>query len=174
MLSLHSQPIPPSPGLPYPPPELVSFIKNREAWRAKPYLDVAGYPTIGYGHRIPTLDHDQITEDEGEVLLQSDIHQTIVLLDALHPAVNLFNEIVARWSAIVDFAFNCGVPAYAGSHLRQLVEAEDWANAAKQIILWCHARNPVTHQLEVNAALLARREAEAQWLVTGAFDSPSK
>jgi lysozyme len=168
--SPHSQPIPPSPGLPVPPPELVSFIKNREAWRAKPYLDVAGLPTIGYGHRIPSLDHEPLTEDEGLELLASDIHQTMVLLDALHPAIPLWTEPPARWSAIVDFAFNCGVPAYAGSHLRRAVEGEDWAAAAAQIVLWCHARNPITHQLEVQPGLLARREAEAQWLVSGAFE----
>src|SRR5258708_14442641 len=49
--------------------EVIRFVKGEEGLVLVPYLCPAGYPTIGYGHRIPSLAHPQISEAEADQLL---------------------------------------------------------------------------------------------------------
>ena len=61
----------------------VSKIMIHEALRLKPYKDVAGHWTIGYGHKLlPGEWYDEITKEKAEQLLRQD-------LAAAENAVNL-------------------------------------------------------------------------------------
>lgn len=145
-------------------PELVALVKKEEGWRPDPYLCPAGLPTIGWGHRIPALDHPAITPLEGERLLWIDLrfHRDA----ALRLSPNLANEPERRLAAITDFCFNLGPTAYAKSGLRVNVNAGEWAKAGVQLRRWVHARDPKTGLMRVLPGLVARREVAAKWLET--------
>ena len=139
--------------------ELVSFIKQQEGWRSVPYLCAAGFPTVGWGHRIPNLDTAPISKETGERLLTSDIAVMRDHVVALSPSLLAATE--RRCAAIVDFAFNCGPHRYKASTLRKRVEAEDWAGAAKEMRRWVYAAGKVFR------ALVGRRAVTAGWLEQG-------
>ena len=72
-------------------------------------------------------------------------------------------DLIARipeFDALVDFAFNCGCGAFAGSTLLKLLNAGDYPGAAAQFDVWDHASGKVV------AGLLRRREAETQEFAT--------
>src|SRR4051812_34381087 len=105
-------------------PELIAHVKQQEGWVDHAYLCPAGYPTIGYGHRIGQLITDRITPEQGEDLLMRDLR--IFRDSALRFSPGLVREPPRRLAAIVDFCFNLGPHAYASSTLRKCVDAEDW------------------------------------------------
>jgi GH24 family phage-related lysozyme (muramidase) len=49
----------------------LDLIKKSEGFRSKTYLDMAGLPTIGYGHRLvhPECYPDGICETQADVIL---------------------------------------------------------------------------------------------------------
>lgn len=143
-------------------PELVAFIKDQEKWSAKPYLCPAGYPTIGYGHRIDSLDHEPLKPLEGERLLWQDLR--FYRDAALRMSPNLAQEPERRLAAITDFCFNLGPSAYAKSGLRTSVNAGNWKQAARQMRRWIYARNPKTGKMRALPGLIARRNMAANWL----------
>lgn len=57
----------------------VEIIKYYEGFVDHPYNDVAGYPTIGYGHRITeeesNLLHQTLDKASGERLLKKDLRR---------------------------------------------------------------------------------------------------
>jgi len=58
-------------------------------------------------------------------------------------------------AALIDFTFNLGTGALAGSTLRKCVNSGDWVGAREQIMRWNKARGKVL------AGLTRRRQAEA-------------
>ena len=58
-------------------PELVVFVKRAEGWVGHPYRDQVGLPTVGYGHRIDSMDHPNITLVEGTDLLMQDLREKL-------------------------------------------------------------------------------------------------
>src|SRR3989304_10521916 len=53
----------------------IRFIAREEAFRARQYLDEAGYPTLGYGPRLRPAESypNGITEEDARRLLSDDI-----------------------------------------------------------------------------------------------------
>jgi lysozyme len=143
-------------------PELVALVKKEEGWVDHPYICPAGYPTIGWGHRIDSMDHPSITPLEGERLLWADLrfHRDA----ALRLSPNLANEPERRLAAITDFCYNLGPTAYAKSGLRVNVNAGKWKLAGVQMRRWVHARDPKTGKMRRLAGLVSRREIAARWL----------
>lgn len=143
-------------------PELVEAIKLEEGLRLRPYLCQAGYPTIGWGHRIPSLAHPAITAGEAQIILEQDlIHYRDA---ALRLSPGLRDEPERRIAAIIDFCFNLGIAAYAGSTLRRKVNLKDWTAAGQQMRLWVNAKNPKTGKKEPLGALVRRRDKFAKML----------
>src|SRR5260221_12181599 len=137
----------------------------------KPYLCPAGYPTIGYGHRIPSLAHPPITENEADALLAVDLG--IAERDALHLCPNLLSE-PRRLAALTDLVFNVGRDALDGVDPSDLTDdargvkclrAGDWTGAAARFRKWDHAKvNGVLVEL---SGLKRRREIGASWIEQG-------
>lgn len=146
-------------------PELYELLRDIEGFVAHPYICPAGYPTIGYGHRIPSMKHPSITKARAVELLTSDARFKRDAALKLSPG--LADEPEARLAAIVDFCFNLGEGAYAGSTLRKAVDAKNWPEAAKQMKRWVYARDPKTKRMVKLASLEARREVTAKWLEEG-------
>jgi len=145
-------------------PELIAHLKHFEGWRANPYRDQAGIPTIGYGHQIESMDHTPLTLEEGEQLLLEDIqhHEAIVL--RLSPG--LATDSPRRLDAIVDFVFNIGGNKYSKSTLRRRVRAKDWPAAAVENDKWVYITLPSGQQVK-SEWQISRRAATSAWLRDG-------
>jgi len=151
--------------------ELISFVKREEGFSAVPYRCPAGYPTIGYGHRIPSLTHPPITEHDGAVLLLFDLR--LAERQALQLCPNLLHE-PRRLAALTDLVFNCGRDALDGGSPSDLTDdagvvrclrAQDWPGAAARFRRWDHAK--VNGQLVLLEALQRRRTIAATWIEEG-------
>ena len=130
----------------------LDLIKKSEGFRPKTYFDIAGTPTIGYGHRIEPKESfpDGICSTEADVILSWDVRtaeQTVARLVKVPLTQNQFD-------ALVDFTFNLGSCRLATSTLLQDLNAGQYDSAALQLLRWDHSGD---HEI---AALKARREAE--------------
>lgn len=143
-------------------PDLIEMVKKEEGWVDHPYKDVAGLPTIGWGHRIPTMDHPTITPAEGMEILDRDL--AVHRAAALRLSPGLADEPERRLAAITDFCYNLGADNYAQSTLRTCVNKKDWVEAGKQMRRWVYATDAKTGEKIKLAGLIRRRDTTARWL----------
>jgi len=132
--------------------EGLELIKRFEGFRSRQYTDVAGFPTIGYGHRIvpPESFPAGVTEPQAANLLAGDV-------SAAERAVGRLVKVAltqGQFDALVDFCFNLGSGRLAGSTLLRVLNGGRYGDAAEQLLRWDLAAG------EVNLGLKARREAE--------------
>ena len=133
-----------------------------EGFRASPYLCPAGIPTIGFGStyyadgRKVTLSDTAINETTARALLAQELQHTY-LPGVLRQCPGLATD-ERRLNAIVDFAYNLGVGRLQTSTLRRKLNAQDWAGAAEQLMLWTRGGGRVL------PGLVKRRQAEAALL----------
>jgi lysozyme len=132
-----------------------------EGFSAEAYQDVAGYWTIGYGHRCQR-DRAPVTKEEAVRILMEDLEVAEHI--ALHISPCLKAE-VNRLAAITDFVFNLGALNYATSSLHRLVNNKEWLKASEEILKWNHGH--VDGKLVELAGLTKRRLQESAWLRTG-------
>ncbi|MGO8756832.1 MAG: lysozyme [Terracidiphilus sp.] len=134
--------------------EGLELIKRSEGFREHAYADVAGFPTIGYGHRITAGESfpNGIDEPKAAEILAADVR---VAEQAVARLVKMALT-QGQFDALVDFCFNLGAGRLAGSTLLRELNAGRYAVAADQLLAWDHAGG------QVNAGLKARREAELQ------------
>lgn len=130
----------------------LELLKQSEGFRDRTYADIAGFRTIGFGHRqLPGENYpDGICLAEGESLLISDVLTAEAALSRL-VKVPLTQ---GQFDALVDFVFNLGAGRLASSTLLSYLNAGKYDAAAWQLLAWDH-----TGSFE-NAALKIRREAE--------------
>lgn len=129
----------------------INKIKQHEALSLVPYRDVAGYWTIGYGHKLkPGEWWDQISESFAEQLLRQDL---AIAEQAVNDRVTVPLS-QGQYDALVSFVFNVGVQAFADSTLLSMLNRGDYQGAANQLLRWKYAGGDVV------AGLLARRERE--------------
>lgn len=132
----------------------LELIKRSEGFRNCQYLDVAGFPTIGYGHRVipPETFSNGITEEEGATILMNDVRRA-------EQAVNRLVRVPltqGQYDALVDFCFNVGPVKLAASTLLKELNDRQYAHAGLQLLRWDYAAG------EPNTGLRARRAAELQ------------
>jgi lysozyme len=132
--------------------EGLDLIKKSEGFRGHIYRDVAGYPTIGYGHLIKPGESfpDGIAEPQASAILAAD-------LQAAEQAVARLVKVAltqGQFDALVDFCFNLGAGRLASSTLLRELNAGHHDAAGQQLFAWDHAAG------FVNAGLKARRQAE--------------
>lgn len=122
------------------------------------YRCPAGYPTIGWGHRVQPNEWFQqpISPGEAENLLRQDLRavgrRIAVLVRA--PLTQ------SMMDALACFAFNVGSSALQRSTLLRRINALDYAGAASEFLRWDKARNPRTGKRERLPGLTRRRQAE--------------
>lgn len=130
----------------------LQLIKRSEGFRGRVYRDQAGFPTIGYGHKVRANEDFTagIGEEQAERLLGSDVREAEQAVTRLvHVSLTQ-----GQFDALVDFCFNLGAGRLAGSSLLRDLNAGRPAEAAAQLLRWDHAGGVE------NVGLKARREAE--------------
>jgi lysozyme len=132
--------------------EGLELIKRFEGFRSRLYIDVAGFPTIGYGHRVvpPEAFPGGVSQPRAANLLAADV-------SAAELAVGRLVKVAltqGQFDALVDFCFNLGAGRLQSSTLLRCLNGGRYDAAAEQLLLWDLAGG------EVNLGLKARREAE--------------
>lgn len=133
-----------------------ALVKRFEGWSAKPYICPAGYPTQGWGRRVPSLQRPAITKATGEQWLQEDL--TSHLGQAVRESPSLVEEPEPRLAAIGDFCYNVGAGRYRASTLRRKVRAGDWTAAARENGKWVYGGGRKL------PGLVLRRAITSAWL----------
>lgn len=138
----------------------LALVKLSEGFRDMVYLDVAGIPTIGYGHRL--LHGEQflngIDEALGTTLLREDIAWAERAVSAM-VKVPLTPE---QFDALVDFVYNIGAGVFQRSTLLILLNQGKYAAVPAELAKYDRAGGKVCVGLE------ARREAESKLWVQAA------
>lgn len=114
----------------------IDLIKRLEGFSARPYADVAGFSTIGYGHYIkPGETFDEISRADAENLLREDI---AVAEDAIRCLVKVLLT-QNQFDALASFIFNIGVRAFEYSTFRRFLNQGRYEAAAMQFSRWVFA-----------------------------------
>lgn len=133
----------------------VTIIKYYEGFVDHPYNDVAGYPTIGYGHRItleePHLLHQTLNKVSGEQLLKKDLCR---YEEGVEQAVHV-PLTQNQFDALVSFTYNLGLGNLRRSTLLKKINQQDYEGAVQEFAKWKNA-NGQTYE-----GLVQRRKAEA-------------
>ena len=132
----------------------VSLVTRLEGFSATAYKDVAGFLTIGYGHKILPGENfgPSITPLEAENLLAQDMKKAA---DAVDSYVNVPLSETQR-AALISLVYNIGGSAFANSTLLSKLNEGDYQSAANQFDKWIHAGG------SVSSGLIARRETEKE------------
>lgn len=130
----------------------IPLIKEFEGCKLKAYLCPANVWTIGYGHTDGVKEGDEITQQEADRLLASDVDLFTAGVQRLVTSDINRNQL----GALVSFAYNLGLGNLRHSTLLKLVNAGDFVGAANQFPRWNKAGGKVL------AGLTRRREAERQ------------
>jgi len=132
----------------------IDLIKSFEGLELKAYPDpgTGGDPwTIGYGHTGPEVKPGLVwTQEEADAALVKDLDKFVSGVTALLTSSVTPNQ----FSALVSFAYNCGLANLKSSTLLKKVNAGDIAGAANEFPRWNKAAGKVL------AGLTRRREAE--------------
>ena len=130
----------------------LELLKKSEGFRDRVYADVAGFRTIGFGHRLQPAESYPagVTPAQADSILASDV---IAAESAVRRLVRV-PVTQGQFDALVDFVFNLGPGRLASSTLLAYLNAGKYEAAAWQLLAWDHAGS---HEI---AGLKLRREAE--------------
>lgn len=144
--------------------EGLQLLKRAEGYRGRVYLDAAGLPTIGYGHRLvhPESFAAGLTEEQAAELLAADVEEAERAVTRL-VRVPLQQ---GQFDALVDFVYNLGSGRLAKSTLLAMLNCGRYDDALEQLLHWDHVNG------QENGGLKARRTAEsALWRGASTTDS---
>lgn len=125
--------------------KLRAQLVAHEGLRLHPYPDSVGKLTIGVGRN---LSDDGISASEAMALLETDIDRTVTELQAHVPGFDTLAD--ARQRALIDMAFNLGLPRFLGFHdMLRCLAADDFDGAAAAMLAshWAAEVGPRAPQL---------------------------
>ena len=104
-----------------------NFIKSKEGLRLKSYKHDGDVWTIGYGHTLEVKQGDTCTKSQADNWFLSDVKtaEAVVNKQNLTLSQNQFD-------ALVSFAFNIGIAAFASSNLLKLIKSGASESTIKQ------------------------------------------
>ena len=110
----------------------LELIKKYEGCRLLAYKCPAGVWTIGYGHTAGVKSGMAITKADAERLLLQDLKRFEEGVETLVKVPLTSNQ----FSALVSFAFNCGISALRSSTLLKKLNVGNLNGAAREILRW--------------------------------------
>ena len=130
----------------------LELISRFEGFVNHVYPDIAGHPTIGFGHMIRSGERfTTITREQGMELLTQD---TVDAQDAVNELVKVkLNQ--DQFDALCSFTYNVGANNFKHSNLLTLINEGKFYDAHLEILRWDHAGG---HEV---AGLLNRRHIES-------------
>ena len=134
----------------------IDLIKGFEGLKLKPYLDVVGIATVGYGTiKYPNgpsvaVTDPVITEVQAEEYLQFEVQEKARKVEQFVTVPINDNQ----FAALVSLAYNVGVSAISKSTLLKRLNAGDVSGAADEFLRWNKAGGKVV------GGLTRRRQAE--------------
>ena len=147
--------------IPAPIRRVLPMLGRFEGLYLRPYLCPAGVPTIGLGStryadgRRVALTDPPITTEHAWLLAVCQLRaEYLPAVLRLCPGAQSFDQV----AALLDFAYNLGLGALAGSTLRRRVNAGDWPGAQHEIKQWTQGGGRTLR------GLVIRRAAEAAML----------
>jgi lysozyme len=136
--------------------EGLALIREFEGFRSSAYRCPAGILTIGYGHTSAAGPPEvkpgmRLSREEAEQVLAGDVGRTAGEVKDL-----LVRELTApQFSALVSFAFNVGIGAFARSSVLKSANAGQFGSVPQKLLLWTKGGGRVL------PGLVRRRNAEA-------------
>lgn len=132
------------------PQPAIDIVKRFEGCELKPYMDVGGKKTIGWGHCGPDVD-GEITQQQADDLLETDISKVgKQVLDLVK--VPLSDN---QFSALISFTFNLGVEKLKKSTLLNRLNLGLYSSVPGELLKWTHVNGTQVQ------GLMNRRVAEA-------------
>ena len=131
--------------------EGLSLIKKFEGCELKAYQDSVDVWTIGYGHTKGVEDGQEITQEEAEEMLASELDEYEGYINDLVECDLEQNQ----FDALVAWVYNLGPTNLRSSTMLKRLNANDLEDVPNQIKRWDKAGGKVL------AGLVRRREAEA-------------
>jgi lysozyme len=132
------------------------LIQKFEGFRANPYADGGGVPTIGFGTIMypdgtrVALSDPPITEEVALGYLMTNLQQKC---DHINPLIKV-PVTQNQFDAICSFTYNVGVHSLAISMLLKKLNDSDYAGAADEFLKWKYDNGVV------ESGLVKRRQAE--------------
>jgi lysozyme len=136
--------------------EAITLIKEFEGLKLKPYADLGGKITIGWGHLIKAGEKfTSITTGQAEAIFLKDLAEA----EAIVKRTVRVTLSVNQFSALVALAFN--IPkSFGNTTLVEVLNAVRFDDAPEQILRWHRmGKKPVK-------GLIRRRAAEAMLFVS--------
>jgi len=135
------------------------LLKRSEGFRGMVYSDIAGFRTIGYGHRLLPGE----TFPNGITLAIADqiLAKDVAIAEANVARLVKVPLAQGQFDALVDFVFNLGSARLASSTLLRYLNAGKYDDAAHQLLSWDHSGETKV------AGLTKRRRAEYALFTTG-------
>src|SRR5437773_9688093 len=137
----------------------LDFIKAREGCRLAAYQDSGGVWTIGWGSTGQGIAQGTVWMQEQA---DADLAQRVARAETLVSMKTSNVHLGAQQSAaLISFAYNVGVYAFATSHVLAFVLAKNWIAAVKAVLTWDHVAGIESQ------GLLKRRLEEAALFLEG-------
>ena len=106
--------------------EIYTEIAEAEGFRGNEYKDHLGYPTIGYGTKLP------LTEEEAGILLQHRLRRMIKELTQHKPMIDSLPD--KAQVIVINMAYQLGVPRLLKfKKMWQALEHGDFKEASKEM-----------------------------------------
>lgn len=134
----------------------IQLLKQFEGFRSSPYLCPGGYMTIGYGHRIFSIDWDSISPERAEQILEADVWRfSAALVRVLGDKIDELSS--NQIAALISFVFNIGISAFKKSTLlKKLFEGAPAEEIANEMKRWVYSNGKIL------PGLVERRRIEAE------------
>ena len=147
----------------------IDAIKHEEGLALHVYTCPAGYPTIGYGHKLTWSERNRLDKGQGfaggisearaEELLRADVAWAARAVRDTGVALAQH-----QFDALVSFVFNVGNQAYIDSTLRRRLREGRLDDVPAQLLRWTKAKKKDGSVVDL-PVLVARRQREvAMWM----------
>jgi lysozyme len=134
--------------------DVFDLIKKHEGLKLKPYIDMVGKITIGWGRN---LDDVGITELESEMLLKNDVERAVLSLTHCFTWYSSLDDV--RKAVLIDMVFNLGIQGF----LKFVMTIEHLMNGEYDLAADTMLDSKWAHQVGDRAVELSEMMRSGKW-----------